>query len=275
MLYVKKPTGGGSIEYVDSNGKSIFKIDDSGGVRAGVGSRLCLDWIAGQRGKPALNADLEPASADDASDGATKAEFALLMQADPDFEILGTSAASTCSAFNAEGGIKFTTTGTTADQVILWPHQDASQSVWGQVTWGTDQQTRWEAIIKTGSAITAQVLWAGLKLTNTPTIITDADQVYFRYEDGVADGKWVCVTSIGDTDTSTNSVDVAINTVYHFVVDIDSSRIAKVYLNGSLIKTTTALTDAVDLIPFIGIQTAAAVAKHVIVRSQSISRVFA
>lgn len=263
MLYVKKPTGGGSIEYVDSNGKSIFKIDDSAGVRAGVGSRLCLDWIAGQRGKPALNADI------------LNATEATRMIADPNFEILGTNAVSTCSVFEAEGGVTFTTTGATADQVILWPHQDASQSVWQETTWGTDQQTRWEAIIKTGSAITAQIVWAGLKLTNTPVIATDADQIFFRYEAGAADGKWVCVTSIGGTDTSTNSVVVVLSTVYHFVVDIDSSRIARVYLNGSLIKTTAALTDAVDLIPFIGIQTAADAAKHVIVRSQSISRVFA
>lgn len=263
-LYIDKPADKSYIEYKTGNGLSVFKVKDDGVTSLGslLGSRFALTWIAGQRAKPAANGDILDASA------------ATRMIADPTFELLGTNAVSSCSAFNAEGGIKLTTTTGSADQVILTPHQDASQSPWKQTTWGTDQQVRWEAIIKTGSAITAQILWLGLKLTNTPVIATDANQLFFRYEAGVASGKWVCVTSIGDTDTSTNSVVAVVNTVYHFVIDIDSSRIAKCYLNGPLIKTTAALTDATDLIPFIAIQTSTTAAKHVIVRGQSISRVY-
>lgn len=225
--------------------------------------RYELKWVAGQRGKPALNADIQNAAE------------ATRMIADPDFEILGTNASSDDVTFYAEGGIKMETDGADHDQVILLPHLDANQSAWTQVTWGSDKQTQWQCHIKTGSAITNTVIWAGLKLTNTSVTATDNDQAFFRYQNGVNGGKWEAVDSVGGTDTETDTgVAVAANTEYELRIAIDSSRRAKFYINGVLVKTSVALTDAKDFIPYIGIQgEGAAEAKHLYVFGQAISRV--
>ncbi len=225
--------------------------------------RFELRWIAGQRGKPGLNADIQNAAE------------ATRMIADPDFEVLGTNASSDDVTFYAEGGIKLETDGADHDQVILLPHLDANQSAWTQVTWGSDKQTEWECHIKTGSAITNSIIWAGLKLTNTSTTATDNDQAFFRYQNGVNSGKWQAVDSVGGTDHETDAgVTLAANTEYHLRIAVDSSRLAKFYINGVLVKTSVALTDATDFIPYIGIQTeGAAEAKHLYVFGQSISRV--
>ena len=227
--------------------------------------RYRREWVAGQRGKPGVNADIL------SSTEATR------MVADPDFEVLGTNASSDDVTFYAEGGIQLQTDGAASDSVVLLPHLDADQSAWTQVTWGTDQKTRWECRVKTGSGIGGTILWAGLKLTLTYATATDDDQVFFRYENGVDSGNWQAVSSIGGTDDAADTgVTVAASTDYHLVIDIDADRIARFYINGVLVKTTTALTDAVDLIPYIGVRAnAVAEAKSIIVRGQAIERDFA
>jgi hypothetical protein len=158
--------------------------------------------------------------------------------------------------------------------MILAPHADSNQSAWTEVTWGTDKETAWSCRLQTGSAITTAIIWAGLKLTNTATVATDADQVFFRYEDDVASGVWQAVYSIGGTDTTTSSsLTVAASTTYDLTIAIDSSRLATMYVDGTLVATSTALTDATDLIPFIGVETdGATTARAITVYGQSISR---
>lgn len=232
----------------------------------GINSRYRLVWVAGQRGKPGINADIQNAAE------------SVRMITDPDFEILGTNGTSALCTFNVEGGIILTTAAVAADQMILAPHLDADQSGWSQITWGTDQQTRWECDIRMGASIVDVIAWAGLKLTSTSVIATDADQVYFRYEEGQNSGKWLAVDSIGGVDVSTDAgVTVAINTDYHLVIEIDSARIARFYINGTLVRTTAALTTAVDLIPYIAIEVQGGVAgaKVLRVRGQAISRAVA
>ena len=244
-----------------------------------LSDRFELRWVAGQRGKPGLNADVQNAAE------------ATRMVADPDFEILGTNATSGSSAFGPEGGVVLTTAGADADQVILCPHLDANQTAWTQVTWGTDRSVEWECDFKTGLSIAATILWAGLKLTNTPTGATDNDQVFLRYQNGVSSGAWVLWTSIGGTDTTTvTSFTVATSTRYRMKVKIDASRICQVFLasgaspvgakeyvtDWTCIYTTAALTDATDLIPYIGVQASgAAAAKSITVYGQAISRTVA
>jgi hypothetical protein len=224
-------------------------------------TRFELDWVAGRRGKPGINADIQNAAE------------ATRMVTDNDFEILGTNGDSSCVAFGVEGGIVLTTKTTANDQVILLPHLDANQTAWTQTTWGTDKETIWECDIATGAAITSSIIWAGLKLTNTPTAATDNDQVFLRYEAGVSSGSWVLWYSIGGTDVSVVLGAVAVSTRYHIKVVIDSARIAKVYLNGVLAGTTTALTDATDLIPYIGVQTTTTAARVLTVYHQGIGRI--
>ena len=226
--------------------------------------RFELKWVAGQRGKPSINADI------------LSATEAVREIADPEFEVLGVGATSALSTFNVEGGITFTTAGANGDEMILVPHLDANQAAWGTVTWGTDRETRWECEIQSGANITAAIIWAGLKLTNTEVLVTDADQVFFRYEDDVNAGEWVAVDSIANTDVSTDTnIAVAVSTKYHLRIDIDAARIARMYINGILVRTTTALT-AVDLIPYIGVACdGAGAAKALNIYGQTISRVSA
>ena len=231
-----------------------------------LSTRYELRWVAGARGKPGVNGDIQNAAE------------ATRMIADPDIEVLGTNASSDDVTFYAEGGITLETDGADHDQVILLPHLDASQSAWTQVTWGTDQETTWECWIRTGAAVdTSTVIWAGLKLTMTEVTATDADQVFFRYQDTVNDGEWQAVSSIGGADDAhdTNVV-VAINTDYHLKIVILADRTAKMFINDVLVETTGALTNAIDLIPYIGIQSeGVAAARSMAVRGQAISRKFA
>lgn len=251
------------------HGASNYVVTDGFAAGSPLQGSLCkpgryrLTWIAGQRGKPSLNADIQNAAE------------ATREIADPDFEVLGTNGTSALSTFYAEGGILFTTAGADNDQMILVPHLDANQTAWTGVTWGTDQELVWECFIQTTAAITAEIIWAGLKLTNTPTVATDNDQVFFRYQNGVTSGDWVAQDSIGNTDVGTDtSVLVAVNTKYHLQIIIDNARIARFYINGSLVRTTSAaLTDATDLIPYIGVQASgAAAAKSIRIHGQVIER---
>lgn len=224
--------------------------------------RFELRWIAGQRGKPGINGDIN---------SATEATREI---ADPDFEILGTNHSSDDCTFNAEGGITLETDGADADAIILLPHLDANQSAWKEVTWGTDRETEWQCVIATRASIADIVIYAGLKLTNTNVIATDDDQVFFRFADAIGT-KWVCVDSIAGTDVSTTtSVVVAASTEYHLRITIDSDRVARMYINETLVRTTSALTDAKDLIPYIGVVAATGAAKSVDVYGQAISREF-
>jgi hypothetical protein len=145
------------------------------------------------------------------------------------------------------------------------------------MTWGTDRSVRWEAVIGTGTtaqSVTSTNIYAGLKLTNTEVVATDADQAFFSYS-SIGGAFWTYVYSIGGIDVqATTGVAIAQNTVYHLVIDIDVNRIARFYIDGVLVATSTALTNAVDLIPFIGVycEATAALARRVYVFQTSISR---
>jgi len=114
----------------------------------GLSDRFYLKWVAGQRGKPGINADIQ-----EAAESTRKVT-------DNDFEVAGTAGSSDDITFYAEGGIAMETDGTDGNGVHIAPHLDANQSAWTQVTWGTDKETRWEADIKTGAAITTCIIFA-------------------------------------------------------------------------------------------------------------------
>ena len=231
------------------------------GVRTHLSERFELLWAAGQRGKPGVNADIQNSSE------------AVRMIADPDFELLGTNAVSSSSAIYVEGGVTLTTAGANNDQVIVVPHLDTSQSGWGTVTWGTDKEVEWEGYVGTASSIASVTQWAGLKLTNTSVTATDNDQAFFRYADGTNSGRFQAIYSIGGTDTVVDTgITVAASTKYRLRVSIDASRIARFYINGELVATSTALTDATDLIPYVGVHANTGSAKALNVFAQSISR---
>lgn len=192
---------------------------------------------------PGLNADIQNAAE------------AVREIVNADFELLGVNGVSANATINVEGGVSLSTAGAADDQNIVLPHLDASQSAWTKTTWGTDQVLDWTCSLITGSSITNVIIWAGLKLTNVPVVATDNDQVFFRYEDDVSSGDFKNIYSIGGTDTeNTSSVTVAVSTRYDLRINIGSDRIARMFINDILVRTSTALTNTTDLIPYFGIE---------------------
>ena len=192
---------------------------------------------------------------------------------DADFEISGTNAVQADVTFASTiGGIELDTHGAADDQTIVGPHATQA-TAWHDVAWGTENQVIWEAVVRTGASITNIVLWAGLKLTNTPTVATDADQAFFRFDAVVAN--WEATYSIAGTDTETDTgVAVAASTNYYLRIEIDSSRLAHFFINGKEVATSTALTNDISLWPFIGVmETTTTAGKQINVIKQKISRI--
>jgi len=192
-----------------------------------------------------------------------------------DFELLGTSAVTTCSTYSTtDAAMLLTTDIGDDDQCILLPHLDTEQTPWSGILWGTENQVIWEGAIKTPASVDDLLLWAGLKLTNTPTIATDDDQVFFRYSTDDSDTTWKVESSIEGTDTATDSgVTVEASTIYKFRIEIDSERKAFCYINDVLVYKTATLTNDVDFIPYIGIQNLDAEARTLSVYYEKISRI--
>lgn len=225
------------------------------------GLRFELAWMAGARGKPGVNGDVIDASS------------TVRSITDREFEINGDNGGSSDDVtYNPEGGLVFTTDSAADKDVILLPHLDANLSPWERNTWGSDQETHWECLIKTGASVASTVIWAGLKLTTTNVTITDAHQAFLRYEDTVNGGIWQAVSSVtGDDDEHNTKKAVAVSTAYHLAIEIDSTRRARFYINGDLVETSAPLV-VVDLKPYIGVK---GNAKVLNVRGQAISRLYA
>lgn len=226
--------------------------------------------------RPALNAAIATAYDNaDATNATNTAITTARVVANKQFEILGTNASADDITFDAtNAALLLTTDGADNDQIIILPHLDTNQTAWSGVKWGTENEVIWEGSIKTGATVATVLIWAGLKLTNTPVIATDADQVFFRYSTDDSDAGWVVESSIGGTDTAKASgVTCAADTTYRFRIEIDSSRKAHCYINDKLVEVTTALTNDVDFIPYIGLQSLSTAADTLLVNYQKISRV--
>ena len=247
---------------------------------------------------PALNAVINTTGA------STSAALIAYTIANRDFEVLGTNMTTALSTFDTtRAGITLTTAGADQDQAIVTPHLDTNQTGWASFLWGTENQVRWQGTIST-NAIDNQKIWAGLKLTNDQLIATDANQAYFKFQTDATNSEAFTdytvlhfIYSIAGTDYITAlPITVAADTVYDLVIDIDSSRQATIWVNGvqyNLAQTagstggttatavrpsedatkSLALTDDINLIPYIGIEAGAAAAEAVDVHYMGISRV--
>jgi|TARA_R110000803_G_scaffold50153_4_gene104166 hypothetical protein len=250
--------------------------------------------------RPALNAVINTAFSNaDATNAANTAIRLAEKVANRNFEVLGTNMTTALCTFNAtSAGIVLTTATADQDQAIVTPHLDTNQTAWQVTKWGTENQVEWECSINT-NAIDNQKLWAGIKLTNDQLVATDADQAYFKFQTDATNSEaftdftvWHFIYSVGGTDyISALPITVAANTIYHLRISIDSDRKASIFVNGVQYNVTStsgstggtavttgttkslALTDDVDLIPYIGIEAGAAAAEAVDVQYQSISRV--
>lgn len=181
------------------------------------------------------------------------------------FELLGVNAASADLSFAAGGGFNLASHGGTSDSAILAPHLDTLQTSWSGVTWTPSKEPHVLAHFKTDAALTNTTLWFGLKLTNTPVITTDIDQVMFRFAHGT-DTTWQMITSVANADVQTDSgVTVGASTRYRLWITVDSGGRPTFWINGVPIFTGAALTAAALLIPYFGVLSATdATAKKVI-----------
>ena len=253
----------------------------------------------GFKQRPALNAvATAPLTDADATAAANDAIIIARGIANRDFEVLGTNMTTALCTFNATAaGIVLTTAGADADQAIVAPHLDTNQTAWQVTEWGTENQVEWECSLNT-NAIDNQKLWAGLKLTNDQLVATDANQAFFKFQTDATNSEAFTdftllhfVYSVADTDyISALPITVAANTIYHLKISIDSDRKAAIFVDGIQYNVTTtsgstggtavttgttktaALTDNIDLIPYIGIEAGAAAAEAVDVHYQAISR---
>ena len=243
--------------------------------------------------KPALNAAL-----DSGGTTTTAAELTTFAIANKDFETLGTNYTTALTTFaSTSAGILMTTAPADEDQAILLPHLDTNQSVWSGTQWGTENQVEWECSIQIAQTDNEKV-WAGLKLTNDQLIATDDDQAFFKFATDATNGEsldstteWHFVHSIGGTDyISKLPITVAANTQYHFRIKFDSDRKMEIFVNGIQYDITTtsgstggtavtagtaksaAMTNDVDLIPYIGIENGDAAAAVLNVHYTAISR---
>jgi len=248
---------------------------------------------------PAINADIQ-----NSAEGTNEI-------ANPNFELLGTSATTGDVTFGAAagtpGGIKIEHDGSNGDQVIILPHLDTTQSLWGVADqWGSENSVQWEAAITTGTAIDLQTIWAGLKKTNTQNAETDTDQAFFVYastDDDWAGGELAdngllhFVVSSGGTDyVSALPITVAASTNYRLGISIDSDRKVSCFVNGVQYNVTgtsddissgetgcgvsvttgtgksVALANDISLVPYVGIMGTGA-AKHFFLHYEKISRI--
>ena len=224
--------------------------------------RLELKWVAGRRGKPGIAGDI------------TDAAEAVRMLADPDFCVVGTNAASALSAYHPGGGIQFTTGGVVGDQMILAGHTTANISPWGSYSWLSDDNVEWECEINTFSD-TDVVYWAGLKLTDTSDEAVDANQLFFKYQDGVVGDDWKIHIGRGGVQTTIDSgVLVTADTTYHLRIFIEGLE-ALFFINGVLIWAQPAIPGGVDYNPYIGVQCRAiGTLRYLIIRGCSIHKDF-
>lgn len=226
--------------------------------------------------RPALNAVLV---IDAGADSATA--LANFVQANKNFEVLGTNMTTALCTFADGGGVTVTTATAASDSSIILPHLDTTQTAWAATKWNTLDRVAFSTRIKTGSAITATI-WAGLKLTNTPVVATDNDQVFFRYSDAHATypTKLLAVYSNAGTDYEIDTgIVMAASTSYELEITIDADRIPRFYVavgndgkQPELVATGTALASNIDLIPYVGILTSTAAGKALTVRSLSLAK---
>jgi len=261
--------------------------------------RIYLEEYFYQR--PGLNAiNIIDPDADDAT------ALAVTQAANKNFETLGTNYTTALTTFaTTSAGILMTTATADQDQAILLPHLDTNQSAWAKTLWGTENQVEWECSIQAAQTDNEKI-FAGLKLSGTAEgqeVATDANQVYFKYQTDATNSEaftefsyWHFVHSIGGTDyISRTPVTFAADTPYHLKIVIDSNRKATYFINGIQYNVTTtagstggtavtevqpstaavktaALTDDVNLIPYIGIENGDAAAAVLNVHYTAISR---
>jgi hypothetical protein len=182
--------------------------------------------------------------------------------------------------------------------MIVAPHLDVKHSAWSSVLWGTENQVEWECSITTGASIADIKIWAGLKLTNDQLNTTDDNQAFFKFQTDATNSETFtdftllhfCYSLAGTEYVSALPITVAASTNYHLKIKIDSNRQMAIFVNGVQYSVTAtagtagtavaagsglslAMTDNIDLIPYIGIEAGTGTAKALDVHFQAMNRI--
>jgi len=234
-----------------------------------VGTRRLM-WREQFLRRPGINAN----KAVPAGDTYNTAQMQLALDKHSDWELLGTNMTSALCTFAAGGGITLTTAGAANDQAILLPHLDTDLSPFTAIKWNTLDEVGAEFDLKIGASVASATIWAGFKLTNTPVVATDNDQMFVRYDSATNSGQWQAIGSYGGTDLTINSpVAVAASTEYKIGIRVDADRYPMFFVNERLIgKLSHALTTDTDLIPYVGVMATATGAKALTVREIALSK---
>ena len=218
----------------------------------------------------------------------------------------GVQSSSNTGRDGSFAGIKLVTGTTDNDFTVLTPRDGEAEmpgsfdaSAWSSVGFGTENQTEFSCAISTANSIADTSFYAGLKLTEVGLYTTDANQAYFLYASDddqgtlTTNGNLHFVYSVGGTDYVTDlGIAVAVNTVYRLRISIDETRRVSVFVNNTqygLTSTSTAttaggvtetdstkksliMTDDIDLLSFIGVQTHTTASKGIQVGYVKMSR---
>lgn len=202
----------------------------------------------------------------------TIAEMKLVMAVNEQWEVQGTNASAddvTKDAF----GLKLETDTAANDQEGLVPHENTGQSPFRGI-YSTDRQCAFGTRMRTGSAITSQILMAGLRLTfpATLTIADDADAAFFFYDTSDASyaTTWTCVVRSGTDGNEQIDTGLVVDAdrSYRMLIHCDEQRYVRFYIgveeeemrpfvSSKKLDAATTLNE-----PMVGIETLAAAAKH-------------
>lgn len=232
--------------------------------------------------RPLIASDLDPGTVNQAA-------VRLLSAANLNLMAAGTNMTSALSTFGSAGGVTLTTAGANNDQALLVPASVNSGGTFiteiggstGTSTptspWLTNKSLKFEAIINLSSVANVRLV-AGFKLTNTPTLATDDDQVYIGFDTGssVTATRFRRVHSVAGTDfdvaESTGGFTVAAATDYRLSIDLDANRVPTFFINGRQIGIGSALTNSCGLMPVIGLQALTGAAKAMTIKRVRLER---
>lgn len=194
----------------------------------------------------------------------------LLKGRNPVWELYGTNAASgVAGIYHLNGGLKLLTAGANNDQAGIQAQANAGQSLFGTAGFlGSEDSPRFEAVIKTGSAITAQKIFFGLSLTSTMDASTDDDGIKIVYTTASTHGKFEVWSSRATADSVfTTDVTVAVDSIYRLKLEVYPDLTFMAFINDKPVYHSPfpAIVTAKDLVPFIGIQALTGAAKHMYV----------
>lgn len=243
--------------------------------RINMGERIVLREQFLQR--PALKAVLDTFTASVAS-----AEMVAAMIANRNFSVLGTNMTTALCVFDTGGGIKLKTAGADADSAILLPALQTNQTLWSSMIWPTSKEVHWHALVKpTSATLASSEMWAGLKLTNTPVLTTDADFCCFKYDAAIGsywswnyDNSNAGPTAVNcATMGAKYGVASPTKDLYQLLsIIIDENRYVTPYIDGVPVADPVVLA-SVSLIPYVGVLAAGASAeKSIVVRELAMSR---